>query len=91
MTLSLPADVKALLRNGFNRSVELNSNILGQELRRQRDGASDWTDRLGGAGGLKSMTLFQLSVRLLGLLHELDASERKINHHMTFHVVKSNY
>ncbi len=81
MTLSLPTDVKALLRTGFDRSVELNSNILAQELRKPRDGAQDWADGVRGLGALKSTSPFQLSVRLLGVLDELRAIEGSIMSH----------
>jgi hypothetical protein len=76
MTLTLPPDIKASLRNGFDCSVEQNSRALAQELRKPRDAAQDWADGFrGAAGSLKSMSGFQLSVRLLGVLQELRAIE----------------
>ncbi|KIW00192.1 uncharacterized protein PV09_08232 [Verruconis gallopava] len=98
---SLPGDVKALLRQGYDRSVELNSNIFAQEIRnpaKPRDALSDWADGLR-SGGLKSMTPFELSVRLLGVLEELKAEEESDEDpegHVTalltceFHIYKLN-
>jgi hypothetical protein len=68
---SLPANVKALLRSGYNRGVELNSSVFAQEIRKPCDPAKDAAAGLHH-GALKSMPSFELSNRLLGVLEELE-------------------
>ena len=69
--LGLPADVKALLKKGYNRSVELNSTVLEQELKRPRNAYDDWAEGVH-YGSLKSMSAFQLSVRLIEYMDGMD-------------------
>ena len=71
---SLPDDVKRLLRSGYKRSVELNSTIFGEEIRKPRKPEDDYFGTVW-TGSVSGMTGFQLSVRLQSVLKELDGKE----------------
>lgn len=77
MTISLPRDVIALLRKGYQTSVEQNSREFSKALLQPYDydiAVAEWGEGYHGPP-LKSLTPFQLSVRLLSVIEELDASE----------------